>query len=198
MYDSKIRSIGIFSFLLLLILATRADHFGSAINLPDASLSVFFMAGFTLPSRWAFPAFCVVAAAIDYWIIKYNGVSAFCVTPAYGFLLPTYFVIWGAGIYCARINPTGFAQWLKVVVIATVAITCAHLISSGSFYLLAPYFPSHSLAEFGERTARYFPRYFIVTSSYIVLLLALWKLAIASKTVTSNTRSGNCSGISHG
>jgi hypothetical protein len=184
---SKTCSGFVFAFLIFLMLATRADHFGSAINLPDGSLAVFFMAGFLLASRWAFPMLCVLAAAIDHWMIEYNGVSAFCVTPAYGFLLPTYFAMWWSGAYCGRLDLTGAASWLRLAGVTVLAIGTAHLISSGSFYLFAPYFADHSLAEFSQRTALYFPRYFVVTSGYLAVLLTVSKLAFGSKAVSDAT-----------
>ncbi|MCK9504346.1 MAG: hypothetical protein M0Q95_09195 [Porticoccaceae bacterium] len=193
MTDSSLKT-GITCFLLVLLMqATRADHFGSAVNLPDASLAVFFMAGFLLRSRWIFPALCVQAAAIDYWMIQYNGVSAFCVTPAYGFLLPTYFVMWWTGARASRLDLYRFSQWLGLAGMATLSITAAHLISSGSFYLLAPYFTEHSLAEFSRRTALYFPRYFVVTAGYLTVLLTVATLAFGSR-VTSRTASGIANG----
>lgn len=41
--------------LAALMALTRYGHFGSAVSLPDASLAVFFLAGFYLPA-WVFPA----------------------------------------------------------------------------------------------------------------------------------------------
>lgn len=171
--------VALFFALAFLMLATRADHFGSAVNLPDASLAVFFIAGFLLSSRWAFPALCALAAAIDYWMIEHNGVSAFCVTPAYGFLLPAYFAMWWGGRFSAALDLSGAEQWYKLAAVAVLSISVAHLIASGSFYLLAPYFTEHSLAEFARRTVRYFPGEFIVTIGYLSVLLVLWKVASA-------------------
>jgi len=34
--------------LMLLMAGTRFHHFGSAVNLPDASIAVFFLLGFLL------------------------------------------------------------------------------------------------------------------------------------------------------
>ena len=193
MKQSKTIAGFLIAWLTFLMLATRADHFGSAINLPDGSLAVFFMAGFLFKSRWIFPVLCLLAAAIDYWMIEYNGVSAFCVTSAYGFLVPTYFVMWWSGAYCQKLDLSLFRQWLGMATVIVLATATAHLISSGSFYLLAPYFTEHSLVEFGRRTALYFPRYLMVTSAYLAAMLTLWKLAVGSNTASIETR-----GISNG
>jgi hypothetical protein len=40
------KTIAIFVSLIVLMAATRANHFGTALHLPDASLAVFLLAGF--------------------------------------------------------------------------------------------------------------------------------------------------------
>lgn len=63
-------------FLTLLLIAwmglTRSSHFGDVFNLPDASLAVFFLAGFYLRSAFAFPLFLTVAVASDYLAISHR------------------------------------------------------------------------------------------------------------------------------
>lgn len=162
--------------LALFMLATRSDHFGSAVNLPDASVAVFFLAGFFLRQRWVFPALCGLAVASDYWAVAHNGVSAFCVTPAYGFLLPTYFVLWWSGRHSGQrvLASRGDAMWLAGT--AVLSVVTAFLISSGSFYLLAPYFQERSLVEFGARVVDYLPAYAGFSLMYIAATLGLYQV----------------------
>src|SRR5688572_6444331 len=88
--------------LALLMAATRFYHFGTATHLPDASLAVFLLAGFYL-RRWSlFAAYIAEAALIDYLAIAYGGVSDWCATPAYVFLVPAYASAWCAGAWYAR------------------------------------------------------------------------------------------------
>lgn len=76
--------------LLLLMLVTRGHHFASVDALPSASWAVFFLAGLYLSRGLWFPIFLVLAATLDFAAIYWGGVSSYCVSPAYSFLLPAY------------------------------------------------------------------------------------------------------------
>jgi hypothetical protein len=77
--------------LVLLMAATRYNHFGSSLALPDASYAVFFLAGLFLGrvrGGLAILALLLVEAAlVDYYAINFQGISSWCVTSAYGFLM---------------------------------------------------------------------------------------------------------------
>ena len=100
MNSIKAKTITIFASLMVLMAVTRAYHFGSALHLPDASLAVFLLAGCYLP-RWAFPVLLVEAGLVDYFAINYGGVSGWCFSAAYWFLIPTYAVLWMGGRFYA-------------------------------------------------------------------------------------------------
>ena len=96
----------IFSVLVLLMVLTRGSHFGSSFLLPDASLAIFLLCGFMLPrftltALTAFSLLLLVAGGIDYYAINVAGVSDWCVTPAYWFLIPTYASMWFGGSWFA-------------------------------------------------------------------------------------------------
>jgi hypothetical protein len=99
---SKTNQIIIGIVLAVLIIATRGHHFASINSLPSASLAVFFLAGLYLRPTWVFPSLLALCAGLDFSAITYGGVSSFCVTPAYGFLLPAYGVMWLAGRWFAK------------------------------------------------------------------------------------------------
>ncbi|HLS98056.1 MAG TPA: hypothetical protein VK018_04980 [Porticoccaceae bacterium] len=163
---------------VLLMLATRMDHFGSALRLPDASLAAFFFAGLLLrgqPGTLAFPFLCALAGAIDYWAITEKGVSAFCVTPAYGFLLPTYFALWWAGRTGAHLDLAQGAGWLRLGSLATLAVLTAFVISNGSFYLFSGYVTTPGIADYLAGVARYLPHYAGYGLGYIALGLVLYR-----------------------
>src|SRR5882757_2471136 len=86
--------------LLLVLVLTRSgitrSHFGTEFNLPDASWAVFWLTGaFTLQRVW--PLLLMLACvAVDYFVIA-GGVSAYCFTPAYPFLIPAYLSLWAFG-----------------------------------------------------------------------------------------------------
>ena len=96
---------GIFAILALVMTATRVNHFAA---LPDASWAVFFVAGFYLRGslRWAFPLLIALAVLIDFFVIASQGInfwSHYCVSAAYWFLLPAYFVLWLGGSALRRL-----------------------------------------------------------------------------------------------
>jgi len=143
--------------LALLMAATRSHHFASITHLPDASWAVFFLAGFYLRPVWTFPALLALAVVSDYVAIAWLGVSDFCVSPAYGFLLPAYSALWLAGRWYARRYHFRFSTLpLLAVALLTGAAVC-ELLSSGGFYFFSGRFEETSFAEFGARLANYFP-----------------------------------------
>ncbi len=178
--NEELKTSGILLVLLLplLMLATRTDHFGSAVSLPDASLAVFFLTGFYLRRlMWGLGSFvllCALAAGIDYWAITARGVSDFCVTAAYGFLVPTYLVVWWAGRWAGS-NTDDKALLISATV---MSLLVAFLISNGSFYLFSGYFTELNLAEYTGRVAQYLPRYLISPLSYLAVAVLFHFLVV--------------------
>lgn len=172
----KTPSMVVVLLLPILMLATRTDHFGSAVSLPDASLAVFLLAGFYLRRFTGFILLCGLAAGIDYWAISVRGVSDYCVTAAYGFLLPTYLSVWWAGRW-ARTH-TDHKFLLVLVTIASVLVS--FVISNGSFYLFSGYFSELGLVEYVGRTAQYLPRYLLSPLGYLAVTV-LFHLLLTQK-----------------
>ena len=183
MSHTQTKTIAIFSTLIALMAATRVHHFSAALHLPDASLAVFLLAGFYLP-RWAFPALLVEAGLVDYLAINYGGVDGWCFSPAYWFLIPTYFVLWFGGRFYAtryRFSLRSLAEFAGISFAATGA---AFLISNASFYLLADYFATMSAAQYGTQVAQYFFPYLQSACLYlgIAALLHIVAVQIARRT----------------
>ena len=68
---------------------------------------MFFIAGFHLRGwgRWAFPLLMALAVAVDWWVIRGQGIdfwSHYCVSPGYWFLLPAYGAMWLGGAWLRR------------------------------------------------------------------------------------------------
>jgi hypothetical protein len=169
--------------LAALMAATRFHHFGSALHLPDASLAVLFLGGLYLSRTLAFGAYAGLAALIDYLAIVHGGVDDWCVTPAYGFLLPTYACLWWAGVWCSRHDRHGWRGYARLAGALLVATVFAFLISNASFYGLSGYFGELSLAEYAARVARYFPPYLASTVAYVAAAMALEAgMAFAART----------------
>ncbi len=155
---SKTNQLIIGIALAALVFITRGDHFASLNHLPAASLAVFFLAGFYLRSTWTFVALLALCVGIDFYAITAGGVSSFCVTPAYGFLLPAYGVLWLAGRWFNTKYSFSSKALLPLAgsVVASAAIS--ELFSSGGFYFLGGHFENPTLAVFGERLVHYFPQ----------------------------------------
>lgn len=148
----------LFLTLAVLMAATRSHHFASITHLPDASLAVFFLAGFYLRPTWVFAAFLGLAGVSDYIAISQFGVSDFCVSVAYGFLLPAYGALWFAGRRYAghyRFQASSL-PWLAGFALIGAAVS--ELLSSGSFYLFSGRFTDTTLSEFASQLALYFPQ----------------------------------------
>jgi hypothetical protein len=157
--------------LAALMAVTRYHHFGSAIQLPDASWAVFFLAGMSLRSAGWFAALLAEAAAIDFLAITVGGASGWCVTPAYPFLAFAYGALWLAGRWCGREGAGGGRGWARAAAALLAGVTAAFLISNGSFYLLSGYFSELTWTEYAARVARYYPRYALYTFLYAGLVL---------------------------
>ena len=157
--------------LILLMAATRYNHFGSSVALPDASYAVFFLGGLFLGrvrGALAILALLLVEAAlVDYYAINFAGVSGWCVTSAYGFLVFAYSALWFIGRwYAPRHDLTGKGL-LGLFAAAVAAGSLAFIIANVSFYLLAGYFGSMSVADFTASVAQYYGSYVTVAVIYI-------------------------------
>jgi hypothetical protein len=181
--------------LATLMAATRFHHFGSVTFLPDASLAVFFLAGLYLttqtrlasgaaiPSRTTFARWLSAASIfvfllleaglIDYLAIRYGGVSDWCVTPAYWFLIPTYAVMYFAGGWCTRFEPLTKSGAVKTAGVLLAASATAFLISNGSFYLFSDRFTEMNWMAYTDRTTPYLLSYVAYTVIYSGLALGL-------------------------
>ncbi len=150
------KSLALCVLLIALMAATRMHHFGTSLHLPDASLAAFLLAGFLVASPLLFGALLVEAAAIDYVAIIQMGVSDYCVTPAYGFLLPTYAVMWFAGRYLARVQQNNLRGLGLFAAISLLAVNVAFIISNGSFYLFSGNFTKMGVVEYATRVMQYY------------------------------------------
>lgn len=173
---------GITAALVLLMAATRYNHFGSAVALPDASLAIFLLGGFYLGRvrHWALATFAgllLLAGTVDYYATVLRGVSDWCMTPAYWFLIPTYAVLWFGGRWLATHLHYDLAGAVRLAGTVWGALTLAFLLSNGSFYLLSGYFPEMGLAAYAAAVAKYYPSYLGSALLYLIpASLAHWAL----------------------
>lgn len=170
--------------LMALMAATRFHHFGTSFSLPDASLAVFFLAGLWVGGRYLFISLLVEAGLIDYIAITQFGVSDFCVSQAYVFLIPTYAAMWLGGKWCGKFSTLTAASGTQQFAALTLSTSAAFLISNGSFFLLSGRYPEISWAQYFERSAIYYPPYLTSTLIYGVVIFGLVSVAkslLASK-----------------
>ena len=151
--------------LIGLMALTRFHHFGDALHLPDASLAVFFLAGFYRHKR-LLAFLLVLAGLIDYVAIS-QGTSSACISPAYVFLLPTYAVMWQAGRYCCALRTgTVMAKFTRTTILLCLASTAAFAIANVSFYWFSGNFAGMTFAQYLAATLGYFPSYLAATLTY--------------------------------
>lgn len=170
----------VLALLALLMAATRYHHFGSALHLPDASLAVFFAAGFYLRQRWPLARLLGGAALIDYLATGAGGAGGWCISPAYPFLIPAYAAMWLGGRWYSARNETGWPAVAALVTALAIAGSAAFLISNGSFYLLSGKFPDLSWAQFAARAALYYWPYLSSAFVYLALIALVHALVVAA------------------
>lgn len=156
--------------LALLMLATRYQPFlQHFVELPDASWAIFFIAGFYLTgmARRAFPLLMLEAVAIDWFATQHLGVSDFCMTPAYWFLIPTHAVLWFGGAWMQRHQKLELRTLASLAFAAFTSVTLAYAISNGGFYWFGGRYPEPHFAQFVERFLVYYRGFLLVPCAYI-------------------------------
>lgn len=175
------KQLGMFAALVLLMAATRGSHFGSSFSLPDATLAVFLLAGFFMPrfsltALLAFVFLLLEAGGVDYYAINAAGVSDWCVTPAYWFLIPTYASMWLGGCWFATREQYTLSSLALFGGVSWLATTAAFLISNGSFFLLSGRYSEMSVAEYSGRVAQYYTTYLAGSLIYLALATVVYIL----------------------
>lgn len=175
--------------LALLMAATRFHHSGTSMLLPDASTAIFFMAGLWNGRRVGFLLLFVEALLIDYVAIAQMGVSDFCLSPGYVFLLPTYAVLWLGGQYCRRFADLHAASLFRQLTVFMGVISVAFLISNGSFFLLSDKIGTVNWSEYVAGIRRYYPDYVLFALMYVGIMTAGRALWMVCKTSFAHGKS---------
>jgi hypothetical protein len=169
------KQIVLFALLAFLMASTRTHHFDSMTHLPDASLAVFLLAGFLLPTA-AFPLLLLVAGGTDYFAVNYAGVSDWCISPAYGFLIPTYAALWMAGRHYATKHQDSLQSLGLFSGIAFAAVSVAFLISNYSFYLFSGRYEEMGIAQYSASIVQDFVPYLTSAVVYLIPAVLLYSL----------------------
>ena len=160
MLTLSIRSqIQIGILLALLMIFTRSHHFASIHNMADTSWVIFFLAGVYLRSTWPLLGFFTLSWWLDFAATYWGGVSDYCLTPAYVFLLPAYASLWFAGRWYKERHQFTWSTLLPLSISAMAGLTLCQLFSSGGFYFFSGRIAEANFNEFGEQLIKYFPLY---------------------------------------
>jgi hypothetical protein len=181
----------VFALLAFVMAATRFGHTGSPWLPPDASWAVFFVGGFYLARawRWALAALLLEAVAVDCAAIGYTGVSNYCVTVAYWFIVPAYSLLWLGGAWLRRHYRQSPMDLARLLLGFTISVTLCFLITQGSFYWLGGRIEQASLAGWWSNFARWYGHFLAVSGAYVALA-ALIEIAFQAIDSAIHARAG--------
>lgn len=153
------RRLAGFCALTALMVVTRSGHLGTAWSPPDATWAVLYIAGFYFGRdwRWALPALLCTAMAVDFIVIRDFGVSSYCVTAAYVFMLPAYAALWWAGAWMRRVyrhEPADVARW---VVSLGIGASLCFFLTNATFYWLGGRIAEPSLGGWWQSFTHWYP-----------------------------------------
>ncbi len=143
--------------LLAVIFATRTQHFGSAVYLPDATLAVLFLGGLLIPRSGWLGLAIAAALGMDAYALGWEGVSDYCMSPGYWGLIPTYALVWGAGRWLAK-REQPFAL-MPYALLGWAAASVAFVVSNAFWYSFSDKVSYMPVVEFSQRVAQYYTPY---------------------------------------
>ena len=152
--------------------ATRLNHAGTAWLPPDASWAVFFISGFYLGGqwRWALGLLLIEAVALDGLAIRYSGISNYCATLAYWFVVPAYSVLWLGGAWLRRhYRDAALPDLARLCASLFLSVTLCYAITNASFYWLGGRIAHPDLDGSWSSFTRWYGHFLIVPCVYVGL-----------------------------
>nr|WP_223214461.1 hypothetical protein [Xanthomonas cucurbitae] len=144
---------------MLAMTASRFHHVGAWLQLPDASMAVFFLAGALLRPVWMLPLLLGLVSALDLIGLASGSISDWCLSPAYWTLALAHAVLWLGGRLSA--TPLQRDAWLdlpRLLGVLLLSGSVAYLLSEGGFYSLSGRYPQVTLGGFLARVSADYPR----------------------------------------
>ncbi|HOY70303.1 MAG TPA: hypothetical protein PL131_06925 [Methylotenera sp.] len=170
-YAKPLMIAAVVAFIMLL---TRGSHVLTHVSLPDASLALFLVGGMLLRKINWFVFFTVLATLIDFGAASADSYFAFCLTAGYWGMLPTYAVMWLAGMWLGR--QSNRLDALKFTLASVISTFLAFVISTQTYYLFSGRFPNTGILETIQYGWNYLPSHMGYTAMYLV---AFWAAAKA-------------------
>ena len=165
----------VFAVLALSMAATRFSHAGSAWLPPDASWAVFFIGGFYLTRqwRWALGILLIEAVGVDCLAIRHYGISNYCVTLAYWFIVPAYSALWLGGAWLRRHYQQAAPDLARLCASLLLSVTLCYLLTNASFYWLGGRIEHPSFAGWWSSFTRWYGHFLAVSCAYVALAALL-------------------------
>ena len=158
--------------ITFLMLLTRGSHVMTSVALPDASLALLLVGGLYLRKSSWFAFFVLLATVIDFGAASIDSVQAYCLTVGYWGMLPTYAVMWLAGVWLSKQADSLSA--LKFTLASLASTLTAFVISTQTYYLFSGRFPNSGVLETMQYGWNYLPSFTGFTAMY---LLSFWVTA---------------------
>lgn len=169
------RRLAGFCALAVLMVVTRSGHLGTAWSPPDASWAVLYLAGFYFGRewRWALPTLLCTAMAVDFIVIRDFGVSSYCVTAAYAFILPAYSLLWASGSWMRREYRHETLDLLRCAASFALAASLCFLVTNATFYWLGGRVAQPTFAGWSASFAQWYPGFVGFSSIYVGIAAVL-------------------------
>ena len=171
---SKRHQFVIGMIFLGLMAATRGQHVATLTSLPDASWAIFLIAGVLLASPWWLAALLGGALLTDMIVWNTSTSGDFCITVAYGFLLPAYGSLWLGGRWLRRRLDGRLNDLPRFAAAVLGSAAVCELFSSGGFYFFSGRFADTTLSGFVERFVEYFPGSLISVTFYAAVAAVIY------------------------
>ena len=169
------RRLAGFCALLALMVLTPSGHLGTAWTPPDASWAVLYLAGFYFAGqwRWALPTLLFAAVIVDFVVIRYLGVSSYCVTMAYAFMLPAYSLLWLGGAWLRRTYRHERRDLARCAASLVLAASFCFFVTDTSFYWLSSRVPHPDVAGWWTAFAHWYPDFVGISFVYVGIAVVL-------------------------
>lgn len=156
--------------MAFLMLLTRGSHVLTHVSLPDASLALLLIGGLYLRKAIWFGFFIVLATLIDFGVAAVDSIQAFCLTPGYWGMLPTYVLMWLGGVWLSTQTNLNVFKFSLVSLLATFL---AFVISTQTYYLFSGRFPAEGVINALQHGWEYLPSY----AGFSLMYLAIFWLS---------------------